>query len=132
MTTLSFTDPREVAVYIDRFEDRSISPLQAYLWENADDEENRVITRVRREELDWMVIDVDKDRLVIDSAIYVVHQKNDDYQNVLILGHVQDENSGNPWETAVLVYVQDKIAAENLAKQILGEARLAFSVVESS
>ncbi|URP22214.1 hypothetical protein SEA_BIG4_174 [Microbacterium phage Big4] len=128
---LEFTDPRSVAVYIDRFEARSVLPLQAYLHENAFTDEP-TINRVNREELDWMVIDEKKDRLYIDAAVYATHQKNEMFSNVIILSEVQTEQDikDNKWTTKVLAILPNKIAANNLAKQITGEAAIAFSVVK--
>lgn len=133
MTTMIFTDPREAAVYIDRFEDRSILPLQAYLWEKVHEDGNgaEVITPVRREELDWMVID-DTDELRIDAAVYVKSHGVPGDSSVLVLSHVQREGSDNPWDTTILLFLRNKIEAENFTKQIAGEAAIAFSVVESS
>lgn len=131
MGTLQFTDPRTVAAYIDRFEERSVAPLQAYLWEDFFSDEPKV-SRVRREELDMMIIDEDEDRLLIDAAIYTDHQKTDELQNVLVLTESQNqsEREENRWRTVVLVVLTDKLAANNLAKQIAGEAAVAFSVVK--
>ncbi|UDL16405.1 hypothetical protein SEA_ZOOMAN_160 [Microbacterium phage Zooman] len=125
---LEFTDPRSVAVYIDRFEDRSVLPLQAYLHEKAFTDEP-IINRVNREELDWMVLDEKTDRLYIDAAVYATHQKNEAFSNVLILSEVQTEQDikDNKWTTKVLAILPNKIAANNLAKQVAGEAVLAFS-----
>lgn len=124
---LEFTDPRTVAVYIDRFEDRSVLPLQAYLHENAFSKDP-IVTRVRREELDMMVIDEKTDRLYIDAAIYSTHQKHELFSNVILLTEVQTEKDikDNKWTTKVIAVLPNKLAVNNLAKQLVGEAVLAF------
>lgn len=137
MTTLIFHDPREVAAYIDRFEDRSIAPLKAYLWEKVheDGEGAEVITPVRREELDWMVLD-GTDELRIDAAIYVT-QAHRDTENgyaplTVVITHHQPSDSDNPWEPKLLLGLSNKIEVNNFVKQITAEAAISFSVVESS
>ncbi len=130
---LEFTDPRSVAVYIDRFEDRSVLPLQAYLHENAFSDEP-IVNRVRREELDMMVIDEKKDRLYIDAAVYSTHQKHELFSNVIILTETQTEKNkkDNNWTTRVVAVLPNKLAVSNLAKQLQGEASIAFPEKKST
>lgn len=129
MTTLSFTDPRVVAAYIDRFEDRSIAPIVPYLWENTNTD-SPIISKVRREELDMMVIDSDKDELRVDAAVYTDHVQPENGNSVLVISHDQYPDSDNYWDTKVLIVLPSRVTANNLAKMIAGEAAVAFSVVE--
>lgn len=130
---LEFTDPRSVAVYIDRFEDRSVLPLQAYLHEDAFSDAP-IITRVNRGELDMMVIDEKKDRLYIDAAVYSTHQKHELFSNVILLTEVQtaENKKNNNWTTKVLAVLPNKLAVSNLAKQLQGEASVAFPEKKST
>jgi len=136
MDVLVFTDPREAAAYWDRFEDRSILPIQPYLWEwpdgrdLGDDMKGVIINRVNRNELDMMVLDPDAAELRVDPALWVHHQSFDTARSVLILTHEQREGSEHPWDLLIIASLPTKLAAENLAKQIMGEAALAFRMVE--
>lgn len=133
MTVLTFTDPREVAAYIDRFEDRSIRPLNAYLWEDANSEEP-IINRVRREELDMMVIDTKKDEIRVDAAVYVMQafQDSDEGSTPLpiIVTHEKPAASQKPWDAKLLLGLRNKIEAQNLIKQLAAETAISFPVVE--
>jgi hypothetical protein len=126
--TLVFTDPREAAAYWDKFEERSIRPIQPYLWtwENARREGEPTITPIRRNELDMMIIDADTEEIQVDPAVYTVHQKNEEFRNVLVLTHKQDPDSAYVWNVDVVVAVFNQQEATNLANQILGEAAIAF------
>ena len=126
MNALTFTNPREAAMYWDRFEDRSIRPVQPYLWEWPDgDAEDAHITRINRNELDWMVLDKNAE-IRVDAAIWVVHQNTPMVRNVLVLTHKQDPDSTNPWDVEVSVVLTNKTEANNLIKQLSGEVALAF------
>lgn len=132
------TDPREVAAYWDRFEARSVKPIQPYLWVypedtavDPDDSESPTITPIRREELDMMVIDKDRELIKFDSALYTLGQNIGDTQHVLILAHKNHEDPENiGWVTEVVLALQNKIEAENFLKQLAGEIAQTFSVVE--
>lgn len=131
MEILTFTDPRAAGAYWDRFEDRSIKPIQPYLWRfaSAADTEPESVTPVRREELSMMVLD-ENEELRIDAAVWAQTNGSAGTKSVLILTHHQPAGSENPWDTTVITGVFDKIQAENLIAQIGGAAAAAFSVVE--
>jgi hypothetical protein len=133
MAVLIFNDPRKVMAYWDRFENRSIKPVGAYLWRwenkqaNRETDEPSSVTPIRREELDMMVLDEDREEIHVDPAVWV---QRTNLNNVIILTHENDATGNQPWLPSFLVALGNKIEAENLSKQILGEAALAFSVVE--
>lgn len=132
MFVLTFNDPRECAVYWDRFEDRSIRPIQPYLWEWIDgDRQNddaAIITRVNRGELDMMVLDEAEAELRVDAAVWATRNSG----GILVLSHKQEEGSDHVWDTDVLLGLYNEQEVKNLIGQISGEAALAFRVVESS
>lgn len=134
MKTLTFTDPRVVAAYWDRFEDRAIGPVQPYLWTypegvvlDPDDSDSPTITPIRRSELDLMVIDESRELIKFDSAVYVHGQRTDGTRNILIFGHKDRDDDAPGWDLEVLLYLQNKIEAENLLKQLAGEIARVFS-----
>ncbi|QIG57875.1 hypothetical protein SEA_PAULODIABOLI_184 [Microbacterium phage PauloDiaboli] len=134
---LTFTDPREVAAYWDRFEDRSVKPIQPYLWVfpedtavDPDDSESPTITPIRREELDMMVVDKDRELIKVDPALYVFGQNVNGTQHVLVLSDKDREDSDSGWVTELVLVLQNKIEAENFLKQLAGEIAKTFSVVE--
>ena len=135
MEVLTFTDPRAAGAYWDRFEDRSIKPIQPYLWRFPSDEvrteetEPVEVTPVRREELSMMVLD-ENEELRVDAAIWAQTNGGSGSNAVLMLTHHQPEGSVNPWDTKVLTGFFDKIQVENLIAQLGGAAAGAFSVVE--
>lgn len=132
--TLEFTNAQEVAIYWDEYEDRSIRPIQPYLWTwnelRVDDVEPDTIQKINREELDWMVIDTDKQVIMVDAAVWVQHQKQDNLKNVIIFTHEQRDDSPYAWDRKVATSLHNKIEAQNLLSQLEAHIKLAFSVVE--
>jgi hypothetical protein len=132
MQTLIFTNPHEVLAYWDKFEDRSIRPIQPYLWQWKDESRKGepTITPIRRNELDLMIIDEKTEEIQVDPAIYTVHQNNEQVRNVLVLSHTRNPDSEYAWDVEVLVALFNQREARNLIQQIEGEATQAFKAVQ--
>lgn len=122
---MTFTDPREVAAYWDRFKDRSVTTIQPYLWSfpegteaSSEDPDNATISPVRRSELDHMALDESREFIKVDPAVYLAKQNGSNSQSILVLSNKDQEDSYAGWQTEVVLALQSREEAEKFIAQL--------------
>lgn len=139
-----FTDPAAAAAYVEQFQPKSVTNVDAWLWtpsaaEDAYGSDAEYVADAKPREVS---VDELKEleleptwHIRVNSAILVQGYRPDEKRGnsggVIVTQHTEGELP-NSWEREVVLYLPTPEAVERLTGQVIIQSDFAFSVVESS